>query len=136
MRPPFRYDMLGLAALFLHRPQVATSQRNEWTMRDKLLWGHQSNHWTFVTLLRQPFKGSSTWQMSRLRNRVGAENSEGDFMPRIVACHPGNTVITENAHQKAKDLVKTARQNFASRIHKYHSVLALPMFCQAARFHM
>ena len=63
-----------------------------------------------------------TNELDILQHKQGT-NRVAATLAKTACQHPGNTVIIENSHQKAKDMLREARRNQTSRAHKYHSVL-------------
>lgn len=125
LKPPYRY-----AALV--SPQTESSTRKamqqDWI---QLLTAEElaANGKQVPALEHTHFLGTAFARLLFLANEMDiVDNLEGDdangvLLARSACEHLGDTVVIENTHQKAKDLLRSARHSVTSRLGKFHSVI-------------
>ena len=80
----------------------------------------QCMHWRLNSVTRLGFLAQELDALSQQ-----PLSTEGAGIPIMKACtqHLFDSAIVENTHQGAKDIMKDARHNFRSRVHKMHAVI-------------
>lgn len=121
--PPYRYS--GLASPHTEG-ETRRKMQEEWILEAEDMAAHgkqvlplECTHCLRTAFVRLFFLANELDSVGGLQGSA----SHGVALARTACEHLGDTVVVENTHQKAKDLLRSARHKVASRINKFHSVI-------------
>ena len=121
LKPPYRYSGLGDPATEAETRKV---MKAEW---DTILQAEELKE--VLVLDHTHFLNTSFCRLSYLANeadlvgRLTGAASQAVLLCKAACRHLGDTVVVENSHQQAKDLLRSARHKVTSRLGKFHSII-------------
>lgn len=130
LRPPSKYAAIAGGGTLLAKT-VSQSMQRDWKLILEVeqaissgqdIKPYHSAHFIKASFNRIFFLAN---ERDQIKQQHGTDRSEAMPLAKAAVNHPGDSVIIENSHLKAKDILRESRHNQASKVHKFHAVFEL-----------